>query len=131
MKIDTSSEARLRIDKWLWCARFFKTRTLATEAVDKGHVLLAGQPCRPAKEIKPGDRLRIGVHQQQWEVVVLGVADARGAAAVAQTLYEETPESRLRREEEAERRKLYREPAAQIHGRPTKRDRRQMARIKP
>ena len=130
MQIDTRPDSRLRIDKWLWCARFFKTRSLATEAVEKGHVELNGQACKPAKDVHPGDRLVIVAHQQRWEVTVLGIPAARGSAPIAQTLYQESDESRAARAAEAERRKLYREPAEQLHGRPTKRDRRRITQLR-
>ncbi|MBU6491416.1 MAG: RNA-binding S4 domain-containing protein [Burkholderiales bacterium] len=129
VKIDTSPGAATRIDKWLWAARFFKTRSLATQAVDKGRVLHNGQRCKPARDVRPGDRLQIDNGSTQWQVTVRAIADVRGAALVAQALYEESEESRLRRAEEGERRRLYREPAAVIQGRPTKRDRRRMVRL--
>lgn len=129
MQIGTDRDARLRIDKWLWCARFFKTRSLATEAVEKGHIQLNGQACKPSKDVHPGDTLVIVAHQQRWEIEVLGIPAARGSAPVAQTLYAETEESRAARAAEAERRKLYREPAEQLHGRPTKRDRRRITQL--
>lgn len=116
----------VRIDKWLWAARFFKTRSLATDAVDGGKVRLDGERVKPARNVKPGDRLDIDNGADEWEVLVRALSDVRGPAAVAQTLYEETPASIERRRLESERRKLFREPAAAIKGRPTKRDRRQI-----
>lgn len=130
MQIGRTAEDRLRIDKWLWCARFFKTRSLATEAVEKGQVQLNGQVCKPSKDVRPGDRLAVTAHQQRWELEVLGIPAARGSAPVAQSLYQESEASRLAREQETDRRKLYREPAEQIHGRPTKRDRRKIERLR-
>lgn len=114
----------VRIDKWLWAARFFKTRSLATDAVDTGKVRLEGERIKPARTVKLGDKLGIDNGADTWEVLVLGISDVRGGAPVARTLYEETGESVSRREHEAEARKLYREPGTTIKGRPTKRDRR-------
>jgi len=123
-KISTEPGARLRIDKWLWAARFFKTRSLAADAVDKGRVQIGGAAVKPAKEVRVGDLVVIEIDRLSWEVRVVGVCEVRGPAAVAQTLYEETPESRAKRAAEEHRRRTYREPAAALHGRPTKRDRR-------
>jgi ribosome-associated heat shock protein Hsp15 len=114
----------VRIDKWLWAARFFKTRSLATDAVDNGKVKLAGERIKPARAVKPGDLLTIDNGSEAWEVTVLGISDKRGAAPVARLLYQETESSIARREHDAEARKLYREPGTTIKGRPTKRDRR-------
>lgn len=123
-KISTEPGARLRIDKWLWAARFFKTRSQAADAVEKGRVRVAGTPVKPAKEVRVGDLVRIEIDRMVWEVRVAGVCEVRGPASVAQTLYEETSESCSQRAAEGERRRTYREPAAALHGRPTKRDRR-------
>ncbi len=122
--ISTDPGARLRIDKWLWAARFFKTRSLAADAVEKGRVRIDGAPVKPAKEVRVGDRVGIEIERFVWQVEVLGICDVRGPASVAQALYAETQESREKRALEQERRKTYREPAAALHGRPTKRDRR-------
>lgn len=116
----------VRIDKWLWAARFFKTRSLATDAVDNGRVRINGERIKPARSVKTGDRLDIDNGADEWEVLVRGLSEVRGPAAVAQTLYEETAGSIERRQREAERRRLFREPSAAIKGRPTKRDRRQI-----
>ncbi|MFS2113571.1 RNA-binding S4 domain-containing protein [Herbaspirillum frisingense] len=113
-----------RIDKWCWAARFFKTRSLATEAVDRGRIRLNGERTKPAHSVKPGDLLDIDNGATEWEVLVIGIADKRGSAAVAATLYQETEESVQRRATQAERHRLFREPSAEIKGRPTKRDRR-------
>jgi ribosome-associated heat shock protein Hsp15 len=123
-RISTEPGARLRIDKWLWAARFFKTRSLAADAVEKGRVRIGGATVKPAKDVRVGDLVEVEIERIVWEVHVLGVCDVRGPAAVAQTLYAETPESRAKRAAEAERRRTFREPAAALHGRPTKRDRR-------
>lgn len=123
-RISTEAGAKLRIDKWLWAARFFKTRSLAAAAVEKGHVRIDGVSVKPAKDVRVGDLVEIEIERIVWQVAVLGVCDVRGPASVAQTLYAETEESKVKRQVEQERRKTYREPAAALHGRPTKRDRR-------
>jgi ribosome-associated heat shock protein Hsp15 len=122
--IQTDPSARLRIDKWLWAARFFKTRSLAAEALGKGRVRIGGEPVKAAKDVRVGDVVQIDIERVIWEVEVKGLCDMRGPAPVAQTLYAETPAGRARRQAELERRKVYREPAATMQGRPTKRDRR-------
>ena len=114
----------VRIDKWLWAARFFKTRSLATAAVDAGKARLNGDRIKPAHSVKIGDRLDIDNGSTEWEVVVRGLSEVRGSATIAQALYEETSDSIAKRQNEAERRKLFREPSSAIKGRPTKRDRR-------
>lgn len=124
------ADVRQRIDKWLWCTRFFKTRSLAAEAVERGRVEVNGQPCKNSREVKPGDTVTIDAHQQRWEVVVKGVAASRGPAPVAQTLYEETEPSRAARLAQQERRRLQPEPSAVLQGRPTKRDRRRIDDLK-
>ena len=118
-----------RLDKWLWAARFFKTRSLATDAVSGGKIKLNGAPSKPAREVKIGDRLDIFNGETRWEVVVKALSEKRSPAPEARLLYEETPDSSAAREAEQQRRKLEHEPAADIHGRPTKRDRRQMDRF--
>lgn len=121
--------AGIRIDKWLWAARFFKTRSLATDAVSGGKIKLNGAPTKPARDVKVGDRLDIFNGDTRWTVSILGLSDKRGPAPAARLLYEETAESIAAREAEQMRRKFTQEPAADIHGRPTKRDRRQMDRL--
>ncbi|MEP9323745.1 RNA-binding S4 domain-containing protein [Paraburkholderia phymatum] len=128
-RISTEPGARLRIDKWLWAARFFKTRSLAADAVEKGRVRIGGATVKPAKEVRVGDLVEIDIERIVWQIEVLGVCDVRGPASVAQTLYAETQEGRQKRLQENERRKTYREPAASMHGRPTKRDRRVIDKI--
>ncbi|PLZ03275.1 RNA-binding protein [Burkholderia sp. WAC0059] len=123
-KVSTEPTARLRIDKWLWAARFFKTRSLAADAVAKGRVRIGGDAVKASKDVRVGDRVTIAVVEQVWEVDVLGLCEVRGPASIAQTLYAETAESRAKRTAEEARRRLFREPAAVLHGRPTKRDRR-------
>lgn len=121
--------AGVRIDKWLWAARFFKTRSLATDAVSGGKVKLNGVAVKPARDVKPGDRLEIHNGETRWEVVVIGLSEKRGPATEARLLYEETADSVAAREAEQQRRRFQNEPAADIHGRPTKRDRRRMDRF--
>ncbi|RKO01543.1 RNA-binding S4 domain-containing protein [Burkholderia mallei] len=123
-KISTEPGARLRIDKWLWAARFFKTRSLAADAVEKGRVRIGGAAVKPAKEVRVGDRVDVTIERVVWEIDVLGVCDVRGPASVAQTLYAETEAGRAKRLAELERRRHFREPSAELPGRPTKRDRR-------
>jgi ribosome-associated heat shock protein Hsp15 len=119
----------IRIDKWLWAARFFKTRSLATDAVGGGKVRLNEQATKPSREVKIGDRLEVFNGESRWEVLVRGLSEERGPASEARLLYEETAESISVREAEQARRKFEYEPAADIHGRPTKRDRRRLGRF--
>jgi ribosome-associated heat shock protein Hsp15 len=117
---------RVRIDKWLWAARFFKTRSAATEAVLGGHVHVGGKRVKPAKEIRVGDTVEIRRGELRWTVAVTGVADRRGTATVAATLYEETPESLAARERERLERRLTRPLGADLGARPTKQARRRI-----
>ena len=115
----------MRIDKWLWAARFYKTRSLAAEELDKGRVQLNGHAVKPAHEIKPGDKLVLRQGTVLRELLVKGLSMQRGPAPVAQALYEESADSIQKRLQDAEQRRLHREPAQSIeHGRPTKRERR-------
>ena len=118
----------VRIDKWLWAARFFKTRSLAADAVDRGRVRIGGEPVKPARSVKVDDKIFIDNGSNRWEVVVQGLSDKRGPAPVAQALYRETGESIVRRENDQEARRLFPEPGSTIKGRPTKRDRRALTR---
>ena len=118
----------VRIDKWLWAARFFKTRSMAADAVDRGRVRIGGEPVKPARAVKPGDTIFIDNGSTRWEVVVLGLSDKRGPASVAQALYRETEESIVKRDNDQEARRLFPEPSSSIKGRPTKRDRRAITR---
>jgi ribosome-associated heat shock protein Hsp15 len=121
---------RVRIDKWLWAARFFKTRSLATEAVDGGKVEVNGERAKPAKLIKTGDELRLRVGPYEHIMIVRALGERRGPAAVAQGLYEETPASRDAREKLATQLRMA--PAAFVYeekGRPTKKDRRDLNRF--
>lgn len=120
----------MRIDKWLWAARFYKTRSMASDAVDGGHVEVNGERAKPAKQVKPGDELRIRVNQNTYVVHVQALAERRGPASEAQALYEETAGSRADRERLAEQRRLAPPPAYEEGGRPTKRDRRDLSRVK-
>lgn len=119
-----------RIDKWLWAARFFKTRSLATDAVNGGKVKLNGTACKPAREIETGDSLDISNAETRWQVRVIALSEKRGPATEARQLYEESAESIAAREAEQMRRKFTLEPSAEIHGRPTKRDRRNIDRFR-
>jgi ribosome-associated heat shock protein Hsp15 len=120
----------VRLDKWLWAARFYKTRSLATAAVNAGDVRIGRDRIKPARAVKPGDQLEIRRGDDVIEVVIRELSEVRGPAPVAQRLYEETEESRVRRAAAAERRRLAREPALGIRGRPTKRDARLLRRLR-
>ena len=125
-----SDSKPVRLDKWLWAARFYKTRGLAQTAVETGHVLVAGERVKVARTLKLGERLSITIGDVERQVEVAGISDVRRAAPIAQALYRETAEAVAKREAQAQRRKLYREPAREIIGRPTKRDRRDLTRAK-
>jgi ribosome-associated heat shock protein Hsp15 len=116
----------VRIDKWLWAARFFKTRGAATEAVVGGRVRVNDERVKPAKEVSVGDTVEVRVAELQRTVVVRGLAEKRGPATVAATLYDETPESVERREQYVLERKLSRPLGADLGARPTKQDRRRL-----
>lgn len=119
----------VRLDKWLWAARFFKTRSLATDAVDAGKVKVNGDKVKPARTVRIGDKLDIDNGSDRWEIDVMNLSDVRQAAPIARNLYEETDDSVERRANVAENRKMFREPSADFKGRPTKRDRRQMGKL--
>jgi len=128
MTDDNASTTAVRLDKWLWAARFYKTRTLAAEEIAKGRVAVNGQPAKASRELKPDDRVEFRQGAAVRTVVVRALSAVRGPAPVAQALYEETPESLQARQRAAEQRRQGIEPAQAIeHGRPTKRDRRQLA----
>ena len=119
---------RLRIDKWMWAARFYKTRSLACEAIDLGRVWVNGASVKPARELKISDSVQLRHGPQTRTVTVLQISDKRGNAQAAALLFCETPESITQREAAAQARKLSPEPALSLlQGRPTKRDRRQMS----
>lgn len=121
----------IRVDKWLWAARFFKTRQLAQEAVELGRVRIAGQRLKPSRNIKPGDRLTVERGDERFEIFVEKISSIRGSAQIAQTLYRETEESKEKRSRASEMRKIAVEPAKTIaKGRPTKRDARLLRRIR-
>jgi len=118
---------KLRVDKWLWAARFYKTRSLATEEIAKGRVEVNGAEVKPARELKAGDTVTLRQGPVLRTVVVKGLSNMRGPAPVAQQLYEETADSLKARQAAAEQRRLSPEPAHSIeHGRPTKRGRREL-----
>lgn len=119
----------VRLDKWLWAARFFKTRSMATDAIDRGRVRVEGEPVKPSRNVKVNDKLVIDNGSDRWEVIVAAMSDKRGPAPVARTLYFETDESIAKRENDKTARRLFPEPSLDIKGRPTKRDRRAMTRI--
>ena len=121
---------RVRIDRWLWAARFFKTRSLAAEAIQAGHVQINHARAKAAKEIGPGDVIELTAGEQRWTVVVRDVEERRGPATRARELYEETPESLARRERQRAARRLAPVPGADLGTRPTKRDRRQIDRVR-
>ena len=119
----------MRLDKWLWAARFFKTRSLAQQAVAGGRVQLNGDRTKPAHEVKPGDMVVVRVADWRWEVKVKALSERRGPAEEARKLYDETAESRAERERRGDLRRWGAEPAAALKGRPTKRDRRLIERL--
>ena len=116
----------IRIDKWLWAARFYKTRSTATEAVLGGHVRVNDERVKPSKDVRAGDVVEVRVGELRRTVVVHAIADKRGPARVAATMYEETPESVAGRERAAAERRLSRPPGADFGPRPTKQARRKM-----
>jgi ribosome-associated heat shock protein Hsp15 len=120
----------MRVDKWLWAARFFKTRGLAQDAIDGARVLVEGERVKTARTLRVGETVTVRVGDVVRVVEVRGLSEQRGPAALAQQLYQETAESLVAREAERERRRLFSEPAHAIEGRPTKRDRRVLDRAK-
>ncbi len=125
MEIDS---ARVRLDKWLWAARLFKTRSLAAEQIGKGHVLVNEHPAKASREVRVGDSIALSQGQMPLRIVVKGLSQNRGPAPLAQTLYEQTPESLAQRATLAEQRRAGVEPGQTLEqGRPTKRDRRKLA----
>lgn len=128
--MDEIAGERLRIDKWLWAARFFKTRALASDAVDGGKVHLNDARVKPAKTIHLGDTLQIRIGQIEYIVIVRGLSARRGPASEAVKLYEETEASRIKREALVAQLKVQSVPGSELKGRPTKRDRRLIHRFK-
>ena len=120
----------VRMDKWLWAARFFKTRSLATRACELGRIEANGQPAKPAREVRAGDLLRVKNDGGDFQVEVLALSSLRGPAAAAQTLYRETEASRELRQKLAEERKAMPYSEAFREGRPSKRDRREIGRLR-
>jgi ribosome-associated heat shock protein Hsp15 len=116
----------LRLDKWLWAARFFKTRSLAQRAIAAGRVKMDEARVKPAHELKVGDAVVVRVSDYEWQVKVKALSDRRGSADVARKLYDESAESRAERERRSDLRRWGAEPARGLKGRPTKRDRRHM-----
>jgi len=116
----------LRLDKWLWAARFFKTRSLAQQAIESGRVGLNRERVKPSHAVKAEDSVSVRVGEFEWQVRVKGLSERRGPAPEARKLYEESAESRAERERRVELRRWSAEPAAAIKGRPTKRDRRRL-----
>jgi ribosome-associated heat shock protein Hsp15 len=124
-----SDSARVRIDKWLWAARFFKTRALASQAVDGGKVHVNGERVKAARALKAGDRLEIRRGQEQFEVVVRTLSEQRGPASAAQELYEETEASAARRQADTDQRRALAAAMPRFEGRPDKRSRRALAKF--
>jgi ribosome-associated heat shock protein Hsp15 len=118
------------MDKWLWAARFFKTRALAAKACELGRIASNGQPAKPAREVRAGDMLDVKNDSGDFQIEVLVLSEMRGPAAVAQTLYRETEDSRESRRKLAEERKTMPHPEALREGKPSKRDRRQIHRFR-
>lgn len=121
---------KIRLDKWLWAARFFKTRGLAQEAISGGKVHVNGERVKPARHVDIGDRLEITKGEQRFTVIVQALSDKRGPAKLAETLYAETEQSRKDREEAAAMRKLLRQSAPHPEKRPDKKQRRHIIRFK-
>ncbi len=126
MQQDLSS---MRLDKWLWTARFFKTRHLAVEAINGGKVHLNGQRSKPGKEVHPGSQLRIHKGSLEWEIEVLGLVKQRRPAAEAALLYAESDQSKAQRSRQLEEQRLLRAGRPQPYGKPSKRDRRAIQRF--
>ncbi|WP_300319238.1 RNA-binding S4 domain-containing protein [Accumulibacter sp.] len=116
--------AAMRVDKWLWAARFYMTRSLAAQAIAAGHVRIAGHAVKPARELRPGDSLEIAIGDTLWQVVVRALNEQRRPASEAQQLYQESVVSRDRRAAQQEARRLAPVPGSQLRGRPTKKARR-------
>jgi len=123
---DFEDQTRLRIDKWLWAARFYKTRSLAADAVEGGKVQVNGERVKPAKALKPGDLLSIRNGPYAWEITVFALSERRGSAAEAAKLYSESDESRKAREDKIALMKVERQSNPFPGGRPTKKARRQI-----
>ncbi len=129
MKQDAPTDDRHRIDKWLWCARFFKTRSMAAQAVTGGRVHLNGERVKPARNVRVGDRISLSLQGVVGEFDVLGLPERRGSAPEAQKQYAETPESVTRRAHVREQHRLADLSRPRSEGRPDKRDRRRLAKF--
>ena len=129
MQQQASEQTSLRLDKWLWAARFFKTRSLANQAIELGRVRLGGNRIKPAHSTRIGDSLEILVGETRFEIVVRALSTQRGPAPAARALYEETPASLARREQAQLMRRHGAEPAQEIKGRPTKKQGRELRRL--
>ena len=119
----------MRLDKWLWAARFFKTRSLAQRAIAAGRVKAAGERVKPAHEVKVNEEIAVRVGEVEWRIHVKGLSERRGPALEARKLYEETAASRAERERRMDLRRWGTEPARALKGRPTKRDRRMLDKL--
>ena len=126
---DSGSNQQMRIDKWLWAARFFKTRSLAAEAVAGGKIEINDARAKPSRIVRAGDRLCVRRGAYEWIVIVKDLSPRRGPAALAQLLYDETEESKQKREAAIAQMKLERPPEFDMPGRPSKKDRREIARF--
>ena len=126
---DQDIDAEIRLDKWLWAARFFKTRSLAADAVSGGKIEVNGDRAKPSRSVRAGDKLTIRHGLYEWIIIVKGLVRLRGSAAQARQLYEETEESARKRESAIARLKLERPPEFDMAGRPSKKDRRAIARF--
>jgi ribosome-associated heat shock protein Hsp15 len=128
MSSTASATSKVRLDKWLWAARFFKTRSLSADEIGKGRVQVNGQAAKASREVRVGDRIELRQGHVARTIVVKAAVEQRGSASVAQTLFDETAESIAQREQQARERRMNTEPSLAIEqGRPTKRDRRQLA----
>jgi|SRR5688572_15781878 ribosome-associated heat shock protein Hsp15 len=123
------ADDRVRLDRWLWAARFFKTRALASAAVAGGKVQVNGARAKPAKLVQVGDALRVRLGPYDWVITVAAVTERRGSGRDAQLLYDESPEGRAARERLAQAHKIAPAPAYQGKGRPTKKERRELQRL--
>ncbi|MBW4047990.1 MAG: RNA-binding S4 domain-containing protein [Proteobacteria bacterium] len=130
MKPSSDDNCHVRLDKWLWAARWYKTRTLAGEACNRNQVWLQGAPAKPSREPRVGDLLELRHERGRFTIQVLQLSKQRLSSSVAQTLWRETPESLLAREQAADLGRLGPEPERDRHGRPTKHDRRQLERLR-
>jgi ribosome-associated heat shock protein Hsp15 len=128
--MDEENQHGVRVDRWIWAARFLKTRSLATDAANGGHVDVNGEGVKPAKLVRPGDTVRVKAGRTTWVVTVRALSEKRGPAKVARELYDETAASRAERERLAELRRVAPPLGSELSGRPTKRDRRRIERVR-